>query len=458
MAFALPTAPTLDVRALLERDGPQAVALRLLSLHPVEVTEALEPLSLQDRLAVIRALPVNVAAQVLLNADSEFRAGLLERLSPQFLAQLLDRLPVEHAAQLLEQLDEPRQAAVLNAASPEDAAQMQAIRRCAPSSVGRLMVRQVPRVTPEMTVAETFRYLRRSTTDMETINNLYVLGDDAELVGVVALRELVLADPQARIRDLMQSRVVMVTPETDREEAAHLISRYNFLALPVVENRDGKNRLLGVVTVDDLVDVLIQEGTEDVLRLGGVSGAAGETGTSYWAGRVVTAVRKRIGWLLLLFVAGSLTSHVLKHFHHELESLVALSFFVPLLIGTGGNAGSQSVMTVVRGLALGEIRPPDAWRVVARETATGLVLGLMLAVVAFFGAWGVTRDPMIGLVLAVAVILVCAWSTCVGAVVPITAHFLRVDPTVASAPFISTLVDATGLIIYFLVARALLNI
>lgn len=455
MTFALPTIPSLDVRELLERDGPQAVALQLLTLHPVEITEALETLDHDERLDVVTALPINITAQILLNADAEFRSGLLERLSPSALAQMLDRLPIEHATQVLEQLDDEKQAAVLAAASPEDAAQMDAIRQCPPSSVGRLLVRLVPRIRPDMTVAEAFQYLRRAAASLENTNNLYVLNDQGVLIGVVALRELVEADPRARIRDLMQTRVVMVTPETDREEAANLVSRYNFLALPVV---DDERRLLGVVSVDDLVDVLIQEGTEDVLRLGAVSGGDAEADTSYWAGRIGSAVRKRVGWLLLLFVAGSFTSQVLKFFHHQLESVVALSFFVPLLIGTGGNAGSQTVMTVVRGLALGEVRPRDAGRVVLREVLTGLVLGLLLGSIAFVGGWLFTGNLKLGMVLGASVVAVCGWSTCVGALVPISAHLLKVDPTVASAPFISTLVDATGLLIYFMIAKALLGI
>lgn len=456
MTFALPTAPAVDVRALIERNGPQALALQLLALHPVEISESLESLDHDERFQVVSALPADKAAHVLLNSDAESRAGLLGRLSPTNLALILDHMPVEHATRILEQLDDPKQEAVLAASSPEDAAQMKAIQNCRPSSVGRLLVRQVPRIQQQMSVGEAFRYLRRSSAQLSTINNLYVLDKDAVLVGVVALRDLVEASPDAHIRDLMQRRVVMVTPDTDREEAAHLISRYNFLALPVVDDR---KRFLGIVSVDDLVDVLIQEGTEDLLHLGAVAGGDETEGSSsYWDGRIGSAVKKRVGWLLLLFLAGSLTSQVLKHFQVQLQELVALSFFVPLLIGTGGNAGSQTVMTVVRGLALGEIRPRDAGRVLFRETLTGLLLGLLLGLIAFIGAWVVTGDIRLGAVLGTAVVAVCAWSTCVGALVPITAHFLKVDPTVASAPFISTLVDATGLMIYFLIAKLILRI
>lgn len=457
MAFTLPNTPVLEVQPLLRRDGARALALQLLTLHPVEITEALEELDHDERFAVVNALPVNVTAQVLLHADSEFRAGLLERLSSESLALILDRLPVEQATQLLDQLDDERQAEVLAAASPEDAAQMEAIRRCPPASVGRLMVRLVPRVRPDMSVTEAFRYLRRASAGLEMMDNLYVLDDDGALCGVVALRELVEAEPHTRLRDLMQTRLVLVTPESDREEAANLLRRYNFVALPVV---DAERRLLGVVTVDALMDVVVQEGTEDVLRLGAVSGSGddAEADTSYWAGRIASAVKKRLGWLLLLFLAGSLTSQVLRGFHNELRELVALSFFVPLLIGTGGNAGSQTVMTVVRGLAVGEIRPRDAFRVLRREVVTGFLLGLLLGGLAFFGAWAFTGQMRLGMVLGAAVVSVCTWSTCVGAIVPITAHRLKVDPTVCSAPFITTLVDATGLMIYFLIAKLLLGI
>lgn len=456
MTFALPTVPLLDVRELLERDGPQAVALQLLTLHPVEITEALEPLSHDERLDVATALPINITAQVLLNGDAEFRAGLLQRLSPNALAQMLDRLPAEHAAQVLEQLDDEKQEAVLGAASPEEAAQMEAIRRCPPGSVGRLVVRLVPRIRPEMTVAETFRYLRRAAASLENTHNLFVLNDQGILVGVVALRELVEADPRAHVRNIMQTRVVMVSPDTDREEAANVISRYNFVSLPVV---DDDRRLLGVVTVDDLVDVLIQENTEDVLSLGAVSGPGddAEEATSYWAGRIWSAVRKRVGWLLLLFGAGTLTSFVLRTFEHEIHTVTALALFIPLLIGTGGNAGSQTVTTVVRGLALGEIRMRDAWKVLLRESWTGITLGLLLGAAGFVWALFWKVGWQIAATVGLSVILICLWANVVGSMVPLLARRFRIDPAVVSAPLITTVVDASGLVIFFLIARLMLR-
>jgi magnesium transporter len=452
-----PTAPPdIDLRRLLEQEGPRAAAASLLAYHPVEIVEALEPLDGEDRFAIFSHLPDSVAAQILRGADAGFRAELLEQLPDQRLAELLDRRPVDEAGNLLDQLPEERAEEVLALMPQTEARPLQAMRRYPAHSVGRLMVRRVPRISPAWTVAETLAHLQRADADLETVNNLYVVDVAGRLVGVVALRELVVATPDRRIGDLMQRRLIMVTPETDREEAANLISRYNFLALPVV---DDDQVLLGIVTIDDLIDVLIQESTEDVLRMAGVAGSedAPDT-TSYWAGEIPAVVRKRLTWLLLLFVGGTFTGMVLRHFQGELDTMTQLALFIPLLIGAGGNAGSQSVTTIVRGLAVGEIRPRDAFRVMGRELATGLLLGLLLGFLGF--GWALLWHAPVQLAAAVGLtaVAVCAWANAVGSMIPMVAQRLKIDPTVVSAPFITTLVDATGLIIYFLVAKAILGI
>jgi magnesium transporter len=452
-----PTAPPdIDLRRLLEQEGARAAAASLLAYHPVEIVEALEPLDSEDRFAIFSHLPDGVAGQILRNADAGFRHDLLEQLPDQRLAELLDRRPVDEAGNLLDQLSEERAEEVLALMPSSEARPLQALRRYPAHSVGRLMVRRVPRISPAWSTAETLAHLQRADADLDTVNNLYVVDVAGRLVGVVALRELIMASPDRRIGDLMQRRLIMVTPETDREEAANLISRYNFLALPVVDDDQG---LLGIVTVDDLVDVLIQESTEDVLRMGGVAGPedAPDT-TSYWAGRIPVVVRKRLSWLLMLFVAETFTGSVLRHFEGELAAVTALAFFVPLLIGTGGNAGSQTVTTIVRGLALGEIRMRDASRVLLRESTTGLLLGLLLGAVAFGRALLWKSSLPLASAVGLTVVAICTWANTVGSMIPILAQRLKFDPTIVSAPFITTLVDATGLIIYFMVAKAILGI
>jgi len=234
---------------------------------------------------------------------------------------------------------------------------------------------------------------------------------------------------------------------------ANKIAKYNLLAVPVIE-KDGT--VVGFVTVDDVVDVLIEEGTEDVLKMAAIEGGALDK--PYFQNSVFSVVRKRIGWLLLLFVAETFTGTVLRHYEGELAAVVALAFFIPLLIGTGGNAGSQTVTTVIRSLALGEIRLRDGWRVLGRELSTGAAIGILVGAVAFGRAltWG-AHLPL-AVTVGVTVLVICTWSTTVGSLIPIAAQRFGVDPAVLSAPMIATLVDATGLIIYFRIAKLFLGL
>jgi magnesium transporter len=252
----------------------------------------------------------------------------------------------------------------------------------------------------------------------------------------------------------MNSNVVSVTPETDREEVARLLSHYDFLAMPVV-GTDG--RMLGIIPVDDVIDVLAAETTEDILRFGGVEGG-GMLDQPYFTIPLTTVVSRRVGWLLLLFVAETLTGTVLRFFEHELAAVVALSFFIPLLIGTGGNTGAQTVSTLIRGLALGEITVKDLWRVLRRELFSGFLMGLILGTVAFGRAllWGST--PALAITVGLSILAICTWANTIGSLIPLIAQRFKIDPATVSAPLITTLVDATGLAIYLLIAKVSLGI
>jgi magnesium transporter len=249
----------------------------------------------------------------------------------------------------------------------------------------------------------------------------------------------------------MDPDVISVPVGTDQEECARLMARYDLLALPVV---NGDNRLLGVITVDDLVDVLEEETTEDIQRLGG----AEPLDRAYLDTGVLTVTRKRVGWLLLLFLTETLTGSVLRHFENELQEAVALAFFVPLLIGTGGNAGSQTTSTIIRALAVGDIDLGDALRALWHELRAGLLLGIAMASIAYIRAltWG--SSPAMALSVALAIFTIVVWANGLGSLLPLLAARLRIDPTVVSGPVMSTLVDATGLFIYFTIARAILGL
>lgn len=266
-------------------------------------------------------------------------------------------------------------------------------------------------------------HLRDVHGDCETITDLYVLGPGRELDAVVSLRELVTAEPSSQVANLVHRDVVSVRPETDREDAARLVSRYDFLALPVV---DADGVMLGVITVDDVIDVLVSEGAQDVLRLGGVEPAS--VNQPYFSVPFLQVVRKRFGWLLLLFVAETLTGTVLRAFESELAQVVALSFFIPLLIGTGGNTGAQTVSTLIRGLALHEIRLRDTLHVVRRELISGFVLGALLGTVGFGRAllWGSSVD--LSLVVGLSLLAICTWANTIGALIPLVAVRFKIDP------------------------------
>jgi magnesium transporter len=370
------------------------------------------------------------------------------------IGSLLNLMPMDEAAEILLEDVPRRREELLTAMSPGEAAEVRKLMQYPPESAGHMMTERFVRVKPEMTAEETLALLRRIDRDVETVTDLYVLNLEGQLVGVVSLRDVVTADPGCKLEEIMNTHLVMVTPETDQEEVARLVSHYDFLAMPVV-SADGK--MLGIIPVDDVIDVLVSEATEDILRFGGLEGGVA-IDQPYFTVSLPLVVRKRIGWLLLLFLAETLTGSVLRLFESELAQVVALSFFIPLLIGTGGNTGAQTVSTLIRGLALGEVRWRDIWRVIRREVLGGLMIGLLLGVVAFGRTllWG--NGIQIALVIALTIVAICTWANTIGALIPLIAHRFRIDPAVVSAPLITTLVDATGLAIYLLIAKTILRL
>lgn len=441
------------VRHSLVTDDLEGLRMDLQGQHPADLADLLDRLPTADRVRVFTLLNPECAAEVLDEAGGNTTRTLLTGLPPERARELLHQLPIDDVIEILTE-DVPDQREALLAGMESD--EVQRVRELLvypPQSVGRLMTGQFVRVRPELTVEETITLLREKGSEIGPLTELYVLDAAGNLIGAVPLRALVTSDPQHRLSELMTTDLVMVTTETDQEEAARLVSRYDLLSLPVV----GPNlQLLGVVTVDDVIDVLVREDTEDALRFGAIEGPV--TDESYFSTPVREVIRRRIGWLLILFVTGSLTINVLGRFEEELDQVVALAFFIPLLIGTGGNTGAQTVSTMVRSMALGEILPRDARRVVTRELAGGLLLGVLLSIVALGFALLLGHSLDLALVVALAVIAICTWANTIGALVPLVARRLGLDPALVSAPLITTVVDATGLMIYLLLAKVLLGL
>jgi magnesium transporter len=359
---------------------------------------------------------------------------------------------MDDAARLLGDLDEEYAETLIDLMSPEEAEDVRGLLAYPEGTAGRLMTESFVRLRARWTIAETLEYLRQINPDAETIAYLYVTDSEERLAGVVPLRRLVTSQPNQTIGEIVESRIISVQVTDEQEDVAEVVSKYDFNAVPVV---DAEGRLVGIVTVDDIVDVLEEEATEDIQRLGGSE----PLDQPYFSVSIRTVARKRIVWLLLLFFGGTLTSSVMSNFQNQLAEVLALSYFIPLLIGTGGNAGSQTVSTVIRALGVGEVEWSDARRVLGRELGTGLLVGSILGVVGFLYAlllWQVSVP--LALVVGLALPIICTWAKAVASLVPLIAERFGIDPTVVSAPLITTVVDATGLAIYFSIAGLVLGL
>ncbi len=438
------------VREFLASGQLERLSHYLTRLHPADVAEILAELDEpQDRLSVFRLLHDELAGEVLSELEPDIAHDLMGRMAPERVADILEEISTDDAAELLEDLPSGVREELITLMEPEEAADVRELLAYPEESAGRIMTQEVVRLRRRWTVEETLDYLRRLDNGAETIYYLYVVDDENHLVGVVPLRTLVTSPPDATIGQIMTPNVISVRVDDDQEYVAELVSKYNFLAVPVV---DEENHLVGIVTVDDIVDVLEEEATEDIHRLGGSE----PLDMPYFATTVPSIIRKRIGWLLLLFVGGTLTGSVIRHFAGIADQFAALNIFVPLLIGTGGNAGSQTVATIIRALALGEIRFREVFRVMSREATIGLSIGLVLGAIGFWRAILWHTGPHIALVVALSLPFITIWASLIGALIPIAANRLGIDPAVISGPLIATLVDATGLTIYFTIATLVL--
>ena len=438
------------------REEPAALREGLLEFHPADVADLLAAIPREDRIPVLEQLHEEQLGSVLSYLGGGVLRMALTRLPPAKIAQALDSLEPDDAARLLSFLPEGRRLPVLNRMSAKDAAAARGLLAYEPGTAGRLMTNRFLKVGPDWTVAETMAHLRKTDPEVATVADLYAVDDRGRLVGVMSLRKLLPAEPAQRVWQLMTHDVISVLPTTPQEEVARLVAKYGFNAMPVVSD-DG--RALGIVTVDDVVDVLVAQETEAALAMGAVAAPSDPDEKhefEYFGAPLTRIVRSRLGWLLLLFLGGTLTGTVLQHFEGELSRVVALSFFIPLIIGTGGNAGSQTVSTIIRALALKQVTVKDVLRVAFREMSSGLVLGGILCAVAVgrVTLWGVGGS--LALTVGLTVLAVCVWANAMGALVPLAAERFGFDPTVASAPLIATLVDATGLAIYMLIAKAIL--
>ena len=427
------------VRGLADRIGPSEWADLVPMLEPNEVAVLFHWLPDEEIPEVLAELSPTDAATILRTLTRPEAATILEEMDPDDAVDVVERLPAEDVREILVRM------------RPEEASELRDLSSYSAESAGGIMTPAYVAVNADATAEAAIAAIRQLVDDAETVNYVYVIGDDHQLLGVLSLYRLLLSPGVTPVRQLMAPSTVRVRADADREVAARLLTDRNLLAIPVVDEND---RILGIITEDDVADVLEAEVTEDIERLGGSE----PLNAPYRSSGVFLLFRKRVVWLLLLFVAEAYTGTVLRDFEDELTQVVALSFFIPLLIGTGGNMGSQTVTLVVRAMALGEVTLRDVGWIIFKEMRVGLALGAVMAVVAFGRAWLLGVGTDVGEVVALTILAICLWSATVAAALPLVLRAFRIDPAVVSAPLITTLVDGTGLIIYFTIARIVLSL
>lgn len=435
---------TPGMKAFCESLHPAAVASALEEFTPEEVWRVLAQTSIQNQAAIFEYFPIEFQVEMVEGAGRQHIAKLIEQMSPDDRADLLRRLMPRVAEALLRLVDE---------ADRRDIAQLVKFDE---NTAGAMLTTDYAWVPAHITVSEAIDRLRLQAPDKETIYYIFVLDEGRKLQGVVSLRELILAPRYQHIRDLMERAPIKVHVNDDREKVAQELARYDLLAIPVV---DDDNRLVGIVTHDDVIDVVVEEATEDVHRMGGV----GTVDENYLEARFVTLWRKRAVWLACLFGAELLTFTAMAAYEDALKAVVVLSLFIPLILSTGGNSGSQAATLIIRAMSLGQVSPSQWWRVMRHEVLMGLALGLTLGTIGYLRAV-VTPETVLGnvnrwelaLVIGFSVAMICVWGTLIGSSLPLVFRSVGIDPAFAASPFVATLVDVTGIIIYFNIALLIL--
>ncbi len=445
--------------AMLEEKKYATVRDFLLTMNPADIAGIFTDLTQRQIPLLFRLLPKETAAECFAEMEPEEQELLIGSFSDNELKELLDELYADDAAELVEEMPANVVKRILRQATPEMRRAINQILRYPENSAGSMMTTEYVSLRPDMTVGESILRIRRQGVDKETIYTCYVT-EGRKLIGLVTVKDLLLSDDDERlIRDIMLTNLISVNTHTDQEEVAKMLAHYSFLALPVV---DMENRMVGIVTFDDAMEVMEDETTEDIEMMGGMLPSE----KTYLKSSVFELFKQRIPWLLLLMVSATFTGMIIGAFEGALAAQAALTAFIPMLMGTGGNSGSQSSVTIIRALSLDELRMSDLPKVIWKEIRTAVLCGVALAAVCFVKIWLVDKlllgnqqiTLMVDAVVCLALLATVISAKLVGAVLPLGAKALHLDPAVMASPFITSIVDALSLLLYFFFARMLLGV
>ena len=435
----------------------------LVTMNPTDIAGLFDGLEEKQIPLMYRLLPKELAAETFVEMETEAQELLIRGFSDNELKEILEELYVDDAADIVEEMPANVVKRILKHADPEMRHSINQILRYPENSAGSIMTTEYVSLRPHMTVEEAILRIRRQGVDKETIYTCYVTAKDRKLMGLVTVKDLLLCDDdEMKIEELMQENVadlIYVNTKTDQEEVALMFNKYNFLAIPVV---DGEGRMVGIVTFDDAMDVMEEEATEDMELMGGMTPSE----KPYLRSTSFELFKNRIPWLMLMMVSATFTGLIMTSFEDALAAQIALSAFIPMLMGTGGNSGSQSSVTVIRGLSLGELEFSDIGVILWKEIRTALMCGVALSVVCFAKIWLVDHlmmgneniTVMVDLVVCLALCVTVVLAKVVGCMLPMAAKAVKLDPAVMASPFITTIVDALSLLVYFLFAKLLLGV
>lgn len=441
-----------EILRLIDEKKYIAIQKELSEMNEVDVAELLDPLDAKTTLLIFRMLPKDLAANVFSHFSKEQQLGIINAITDKELMHIMDELFFDDMIDLLEEMPANIVKKILRYTNEDERALINHFLKYPEDSAGSLMTIEYVDLKKAMTVREALKHIKETGMDKETVYTCYVTDSKRTLEGFISLRTLVTADEDIIIGNIMESEVIHVNTHDDQENVANQFKKYGYLALPVVDN---ENRLTGIITVDDIMEVMEQEATEDFQRMAAMSPSE----EAYLGTGVFALARHRLPWLLVLMISATFTGRIMQRFEDVLTQIVVLSAFIPMLMDTGGNSGSQSSTLIIRGLATGEIVMKDWWRVLFKEIRVSLLVGVALAITNFARLLFFEKiDILISLTVSITIVVTVMSSKIVGGLLPLIAKKMKLDPAIMAGPLITTIVDALALIVYFLTATVLLGL
>jgi len=441
-----------ELLTLIEQGKYANVRKEIVEMNEVDIAQFLEELDKQKLLVVFRILPKDIASGVFSYISNDLQKYIIESISDREIKNIIDELFLDDTIAFLEEMPSNIVKKVLKNTDEETRKLINQFLNYPENSAGSIMTIEFVDLKKEMTVKEALEHIKYTGVDKETINNCYVIDNNRILEGVISIRKLILSEDSVLVKDIMEKDVVYINTHDDQEKMASLFKKYDFLSMPVVDN---ECRLVGIVTIDDVLDVIEQANTEDIQKMAAVKPSE----EKYLKTNVLVLARHRITWLLILMVSATFTGSIIRKFDDVLQSVVVLASFIPMLMDTSGNAGSQSSALVIRGLALGEISLKDALKVLWKEIRVGCLVGLALSTVNFMRIYYLEKVGfMVSLTVSITLLITVILAKIVGGTLPILAKKIKLDPAIMAGPLITTIVDAVALSIYFTTATMLLGI